>query len=172
MTVEEYREGNKLLLLNTSLGRKFNYYMCYWAAPFIGILLIALFVLLFFRDHDSIFILLLGIYWCIIPILMARRSRKRYREQKLDREWQIDAHDAGLDVVIDDGNADSHYRWQALEKYLESDRLFVVLQNQMAFIPIPKRAFSSDQENEFRALLNAKLDGKNPDKISGVPIPS
>jgi len=161
MTVEEYREGNKLLVLNTSLGRKINYYMCYWASPFIGILLIALSVFLFFRGDKNIFVLLLGVYWCLIPILMARRLRKRYRQQKLDREWQIDAHDAGLDLIVDGGNSDSHYRWQGLEKYLESDRLFIVMENHVAFILIPKRVLSSEQKNEFRSLLSAKINRKS-----------
>jgi YcxB-like protein len=48
---------------------------------------------------------------------------------------------------------DSHLAWSAFVRWAEGKSVFLVLTQPHGYMPIPKRAFTADQMNEFREIL-------------------
>lgn len=161
MTAKEYGETNKLVLLHTSVGRKIGYYFCHWILPVLGVVMIGLGFFTYLEDHGGQspdwILILLGVYLCLMPLFLSRRIRTRYRQQRLDQEWQVSINESGVRILRDSGNVDSQLRWPGLEKYIESDRMFLILHNFMSFIPIPKRAVESGEIENLRNFLSQHL---------------
>ena len=50
-------------------------------------------------------------------------------------------------------------RWPAFTKYRETENLFILYEGARLLRVFPKRAFSSQELDEFRALLASKITG-------------
>jgi YcxB-like protein len=67
----------------------------------------------------------------------------------------IEASDAGLE--IHSVHADSKVAWSAYMAWGECKTVFVILPQPRIYVPIPKRAFTAEQENGFRELLRRNI---------------
>jgi hypothetical protein len=67
----------------------------------------------------------------------------------------IEATDAGL--ALNSPYADSKLSWSAFVAWAEGEFVFVILPQPRIYVPIPKRAFTSEQLNEFRELLGRNI---------------
>jgi YcxB-like protein len=54
--------------------------------------------------------------------------------------------------------AESQLAWPSFVRWLEEKAIFALFTNPKMGIPIPKRAFSADQLDEFRILLREKIE--------------
>jgi hypothetical protein len=71
----------------------------------------------------------------------------------------IEASDSGLQ--IHSVHADSQVAWSAYMAWGEYKSVFVILPQPRIFVPIPKRAFTSEQLAEFRELLSRSIRARN-----------
>jgi len=67
----------------------------------------------------------------------------------------IEASDAGLAVHSTHG--ESKVSWSAYMAWAEAKSVFVILPQPRIYVPIPKRAFTDEQLNEFRELLRRTI---------------
>jgi YcxB-like protein len=67
----------------------------------------------------------------------------------------LEASDAGLAVHTAYG--DSKVSWSAYTAWAEAKSLFVILPQPRIYVPIPKRAFSSEELVEFREILRRNI---------------
>lgn len=159
---DDYAEANKLMLLNTTFGRKFNYYVYFWILPIVSVVLLLLALLILVKQGRQGFgaalpLLFLGVVWLLCAFSFKRRVRRSYRMQKLGKERVASFSPSGVSSSHFDGEVSGRYAWTAIDKYLETERLFVLFPNQMQFIPIPKRVMTAEQINEFRNLVTAHV---------------
>jgi hypothetical protein len=57
-------------------------------------------------------------------------------------------------------STDSRLTWEAIIDWAEVERVFTLFVTSVSFFPIPKRAMTEEQQNEFRALLKARVAPK------------
>jgi hypothetical protein len=67
----------------------------------------------------------------------------------------IDASDSGLQ--IHSVHTDSKVAWSAYMAWGEYKTVFVILPQPRIYVPIPKRAFTAEEESEFRELLRRNV---------------
>jgi hypothetical protein len=61
-------------------------------------------------------------------------------------------------IVVNDAQVRAEYKWSALQRYVESVNLFVLLPSEMILVMIPKRAFAGPADvDQFRALLDERV---------------
>jgi len=53
--------------------------------------------------------------------------------------------------------AESRITWGVIVGWAEAERVFALFPSPNVFVPVPKRAMTDDQQNEFRALLRNKI---------------
>lgn len=70
----------------------------------------------------------------------------------------VEASDEGLVVQTAHGN--SKVSWSAYVAWAEGKSVFVILPQPRIYIPIPKRAFSNEQLDQFREILRRNIGRK------------
>ncbi len=69
----------------------------------------------------------------------------------------VDANDRGLYDHTD--VSDARLDWSMFVGWSENDRVFTLLPSEVSFLPVPKRAMTPVQQDEFRALLRQHIPG-------------
>jgi hypothetical protein len=171
LSLEEFARSNRLALIHGTARRKFNYLafcfiipiLSFASLPFTGWLLIDA-----WRrpgNHAQSFGILCGalgmsLYFMLCPLIFRRKIRKIYRQQQLDREWEIEVAENGIRSRLI-GLADSHLEWAYFDAYVETREAFVLLTRlRPVFITIAKAALNDTQRTELRGLLDAHLERK------------
>jgi len=70
----------------------------------------------------------------------------------------VEASDVGMTVQT--AHANSNVSWSAYVAWAEGKSVFVVLPQPRIYIPIPKRAFSDEQLDQFREILRRNIGSK------------
>jgi YcxB-like protein len=79
-------------------------------------------------------------------------ARQQYRNTPTAQTpITIETSDTGL--YIQSAHADSRVAWSAYVAWGENKSVFVILPQPRIYVPIPKRAFTAEQQSEFRELL-------------------
>jgi|SRR5580700_1039577 hypothetical protein len=178
LTMEDYREGNRLWLLNSTLRRKLNYNLFvrfgYWIGiPLFSVALILFFANLFAPAHRmgaamsgvAAAAAWIGLIFIVCPFTYGRKIARSFREQKLPSERTLKADESGVHVARTDGAMESRMGWTAFDKAIESNSIFVLFPNLRTFVPVPKRAMTAEQQREFRTLVAAHVPG-----AAGQPV--
>jgi hypothetical protein len=71
----------------------------------------------------------------------------------------VDASDVGL--AVHSAYGESKVSWSAYMAWAEAKSVFVILPQPRIYVPIPKRAFTSEQLAEFRELLSRNIRARN-----------
>jgi YcxB-like protein len=171
-TLDDYKEGNRLFLRHTTLWRKINYYLFARYGTAFGIPLFCVAATFFilnlraptYRMGPAVATFTAVIAWVgailiISPAIYRKKLARYFREQKLPVERILTADSTGVVITRADGAAQARTNWSMFDKGVESATLFVLFQNLRQFIPVPKRAMTPEQQNEFRALLGAHVPG-------------
>ena len=111
LSPEEFATYNRLALMYGTAARKFNYLaFCFVipilslaSLPFTGWLLVDV-----WRrpgNHVELFGILCGVigtslYFVLCPLFFRQRIRKLYRQQQLDRQWEIEVAENGVRSAI------------------------------------------------------------------------
>jgi hypothetical protein len=82
--------------------------------------------------------------------------RRAYqKDHRFKHEFTADMSDEGIHIVTP--LSDGLVKWNAFERFLESNDIFMLLITQRNFIVMPKRAFAQGEIAEFRSLLQRKI---------------
>lgn len=90
------------------------------------------------------------------PWLSARRQFKGSPSAQVP--IQVEASDEGL--FFHSAHADSKISWSAYVAWGENKTTFVILPQPRTYFPIPKRAFSPEQLEDFRNILRRNVGKK------------
>lgn len=53
--------------------------------------------------------------------------------------------------------AEARFTWELIVGWAEVERVFALFPSPLSFFPIPKRAMTDHEQNEFRVLLRSKV---------------
>jgi hypothetical protein len=81
--------------------------------------------------------------------------RAYHKDHRFKHEFTADVSDQGIVIVTPFSNG--LVKWNAFERFLESNDIFMLLITQRNFIVVPKRAFAHGEIDEFRSLLQGKI---------------
>ena len=128
LTLEDYADGNRVFLLNTTFGRKLNYVLFvrygFWIGiPGLCLAVTALLIDLFEptrRTGGAIAGALGVVAWVaaisiISPLTYKRKVARLFREQKLPSERVLTAEDSGIVIRQTDGTAEGRMSWSAFD---------------------------------------------------------
>jgi hypothetical protein len=169
-TLDEYAEGNRLLLLNKGGVQKLKYYLYIRFAFVVGPILIAASVAIFLlggtRHPGGIGSIVVfsavfggGVGWLFNPWWHRRKLARRFNELKGSAECVVTANEDGISFARVDGTAEGRLSWSIFDKADESKRVFALFPNRGQCVFLPKRSMNPLQQEEFRALVAAHLPG-------------
>lgn len=156
LTADDYRQGFKAIRKRRLMSR-----LMYWFGYFI--IALALFLLvatLIIGDRNQISNVLplcfIALVWAAIlwlsPWLTARRvtSGPVYTSPHT-----VNIDETGLHsrTPVSDGTI----TWPSIVCWQEVDRIFAIFLSPISFVPIPKRAMTAEQQEEFRAMLKQNV---------------
>ena len=133
-----------------------------WALVTLGLLVVLILfwgIFLTYRDLGAVGWLwvaaavLLGIYLCTGTSLRARHAFNRDSSPLGEVVWTFDV--SGTTTSSTNGRGE--LRWQAYEKYKETDRVFLLVFRSGRSLAIPKRVMSTQQVTEMRTVLDAHI---------------
>jgi hypothetical protein len=156
LTEDDYRHG--LLAWQTgSALRRWSYRLNF---VIMGVLLIAGLIFMWIPGklrYFSCFALGVVLLWLIAtfvgPRLQARMQFRRMPSAQGPRA--VTASDAGMHVRCE--HYDSHTAWSSYIGWAEGESVFVVFPQPRIYVPIPKRAFTGEQLDEFREILRRNV---------------
>lgn len=98
-----------------------------------------------------------GVAWLVILVAAPRFSaRRQFRgTPSAQNPMTIDASDSGIN--IQSLHVESHVAWSAYVGWGEDKSVFVILPQPRISVPIPKRAFTAEQLDEFRVILRRNI---------------
>jgi hypothetical protein len=160
LTEDDYRQGYKAFRRRTT---KSLWLIRVAHASFILILAVALFVSIFGPDRSFPNLALLwglAAFWsyCLwyAPRYAARKMIKGSPSASLPHT--MDISEDGLHSRTSAG--ESRLAWNLFIGWVEVDRVFALFPSPLTFFPIPKRAMSSEQQEELRSILQKKVLNK------------
>ena len=90
-----------------------------------------------------------------LPFLAGLNARNLAKSRLITAEQTLTLTEEGFDLRVSDGH--QRYLWSDFNGFVEDDWMMLLLQIGNAYRPIPKRAFSKDQLDEFRAAARANI---------------
>jgi YcxB-like protein len=75
--------------------------------------------------------------------------------QRFKHDITADISEDGVHVVT--AFEESQLKWNAIVRFLESDKIFIFFYSDMIFSVVPKRAFAPSEIDPFRDLLHRKI---------------
>lgn len=156
-TLEQYEEGNRFLLLNTTLNRKCSYYLMKAGYPVLAVvfLLLGLSIWTGKREFTSGVAELLFFAACMVfaRLRFAAAVRKSYKLQERTLRSVLTLDENGFSADRKDGSAHGHFKWSAVDKWLERDTAFLLLLGPSSFIQIPSVKMSPTEREQVRLWL-------------------
>lgn len=157
LTVDDYRQGYKAFRRRTTFSRLAYYfaYACFF-------LIVASALLLSFAGRDKSFRNLFPLWaaaaFCgyvlwYCPYRVASKMIKGSPSAALPHT--VDVSDSGLYVRT--SASEARLSWDLIIGWAEVERVFALFPSPIMFLPVPKRAMTGEQQDEFRALLRNKV---------------
>jgi len=157
LTRDDYIEGFKAFRARTAYSRWVNRisHVCF-------ALLVAIALFLSFMGHDkslrNLFPLwALLAFWVYIiwgcPYYVAHKMMKGSPSAPLVHT--LDISESGLSSRT--SVSESRFTWDVFMGWTEVEGVFSLFPSPISYYPVPKRAMTDDQRNEFRTLLQAKV---------------
>ena len=152
LTQGDYLEAQGVFAKNGGFAARIGVYVL----PTVGMLLIVAAVFNFLNTRNwpaTIF----GVLWGMFLLFWRRFSLARAfaKEKRLQQQFDVQISDEGIELSNQNGKTLS--LWPAIDKFAESNALFMLFCGQRTFHALPKRAFGADQANQFRELLRQKI---------------
>ena len=171
LSFDEFAASNRLALLHGTIGRKVSYIACCFVLPIISLVALPIAGWLLIStwqrsgNHADEFGVLSGVFAMFLvflfwPLLFRRKMRKLYRQQQLERVWEIEVSERGVHSKLV-GLADTHLEWVYFDYYVETPNSFVLLKKlRPVFLTIGAISLDTSQKTELRGLLDAHLARK------------
>jgi len=155
VTEEDFLAAHRLFVSNEKWYRRWSRRMMPWE----GGLLLTIGVTSLFLTQDRAlpgFLCLVGAFLLYCGFALRRYFRKRYRtDQRFKHDITADISEDGVHVVT--AFEESQLKWNAIVRFLESDKIFMFFYSDMIFSVVPKRAFAPSEIDPFRDLLHRKI---------------
>jgi hypothetical protein len=152
---EDFIETRKVFAKNEKWVRRLSRR----TMPWMGALTLSLVpvILIFGRDRvDAVPLALMGAYGVYCGFALPRYFRKLYRKDKrYQNEITVDISEDGVHVVTP--TTDTRMKWNAINRFLESDKIFLLFHSEWSFSVVPKNAFGPGEVDSFRDLLRRKV---------------
>jgi hypothetical protein len=161
LTVDDYRQAFKAFRKRTPFSR-----WVYFLVTPLFVLVAASALLLTFFGPDRSFHNLFPL-WAIVAFwawyIWCCRYRVANRMMKGNPSallpHTMDVSESG--IFSRTSASETRFTWDIIVGWAEVERVFVLFLSPVSFFPIPKRAISSDQQNELRTLLQSKAGKLN-----------
>jgi hypothetical protein len=99
---------------------------------------------------------LVGAFLLYCGFALRRYFRKRYRtDQRFKHDITADISEDGVHVVT--AFEESQLKWNAIVRFLESDKIFMFFYSDMIFSVVPKRAFAPSEIDHFVTYCTARF---------------
>lgn len=155
VTEEDYLEAYDLFVAHEKWLRRMSRRTMPWMGGFILILSIAILA----SGQDPFLsgaFALMGVYFVYCGFALKRLFRQRFRkDRRFQSDITADISEEGVHVVT--SFEDTQLKWNALVRFLESDRIFMFFHSELIFSVVPKRAFPEAEIEPFRDLLRRKI---------------
>lgn len=159
LTLKEFGEGYRTLLGNTTWRHRLLLWTYTWLGVALGLFIIGCESLVILAGGEDVafvaLLLFFGALGLSAPIRFRFMIRRQFRLQNLEKEIAISAGTDGLVVRRLNRDAETRFGWSSIEKQRETANLFVLFPSKVQFLPIPRRAMTQEQQQEFLALLAA-----------------
>lgn len=99
----------------------------------------------------------IGLAWLIIMWASPRFSAQRQFRGTPSAQNRISIEVSDSGVNIQSVHTESQAAWSAYVGWAEDKSIFVILPQPRIYIPVPKRAFTSGQLDEFREILRRNV---------------
>jgi hypothetical protein len=159
-TAEEYWGAQRVF--NQFFARPFARFMYRYAIP-IGLLLLAEGALGFFLGESiglSIFVVVLGGYVISSVTIFGPRRIKKEFAQYPDRGSERVMTLGEENIFVQTSHGKSEMAWERFSRFVETDKLFVLLAPPRFLLTIPKRVVPATELDQLRELLRRKLPVK------------
>jgi hypothetical protein len=156
LVADDYRHGMRAWQLNSAWRR--------WSFRFglvlMPMLLVGSAILLFSVPELRLvsgFSLGIAVLWLLAVYLSPwLQGRMQFRRMpSAHSPMTMTFSDSGLQVRSE--HYDSHVNWSTYIGWAEEKSVFVLFPQPRIYVPIPKRAFTVEQQNEFRELLRRNI---------------
>jgi hypothetical protein len=155
ITEEDFMNAHDLFVAHEKWTRRVSRRIMPWMGGVL--LLLSILVLSLAKDpFPSVPFGLMGAYFLYCRFALRRFFRKLYRkDRRYQHEITADISEEGVHVVTP--SADTHLKWSAIVRFLESDKIFMLFYAEWNFSVVPKRAFALGEIDQFRDLLRHKI---------------
>ena len=90
-----------------------------------------------------------------LPFLAGLNARNLAKSRLITAEQTLTLTEEGFDLRLADGH--QRYLWSDFNGFVEDERVMLLLQIGNAYRPIPKRAFSKGELDDFRSAARANI---------------
>jgi hypothetical protein len=158
LTPEDYYYG--LLVWRTR--KAWQRWLLRFAYASVGLTVpVAVFVLFVHPDSQSLKIsgalLAFAALWFTFMLAGPKFSAHRQFRGSPTAQSPITMETSDAGVAIHSAYGDSKVSWSAYVAWAEAKSVFVILPQPRIYVPIPKRAFTPEQMNEFREILRRNI---------------
>jgi hypothetical protein len=158
LTADDFRHG-MIAVRKRSRWRRWTYWFGF--AVVVPIIIFGVTLLVAYPHseirQDSWIMLGGSVFWMVfirtLPRLSARMQFRR--TPSVQNPMTIAISESGLHVQSPHG--DSQVAWSAYMGWGEEESVFVLLPQPLIYLPIPKRAFTEQQQAEFREALRRNI---------------
>jgi hypothetical protein len=155
VTEPDFMEGYRLYVSGEKPFRRWSRRLMPWE----GGVFLAIGILSLFSTGDRVLptvLCLAGVYLLYCGFALKRYFRRRYRsDQRFKRDITAEISEDGIHVVTE--TEDSQQKWNAIVRFLESDKVFIFFYSGMIFTIVPKSAFAPADLDPFRELIRRKF---------------
>ena len=163
LTLGEFREGYLIMLRSSTWRYRLFAWQFTWLGPLLGVFLVAMAILTFLLGGDqkiwAILVFSIALLALSAPLRLRSSIKRQFRLQKLEDGIVLAVSAQDVTLSRQNRDAETRYGWSALERADESKTLFLLFPHRLAFIPVPKRALTPEQEQEMRSLVATHIPG-------------
>ena len=115
-----------------------------------------------------LFLLIAVVFFIFVPILLPLITKRKWmRQMKKVGMMTISASEEGFE--LSNFLSRSIMRWEAFESFVEGPKLWLLVINSSSYVPIPLRAFASEEEKmQFHAEFSRI--GKTAPNVHAPPL--
>ena len=157
-TYEEYFESTRLLNLYTTVRRRRNFQLLWYAYPAFGAVFALLTVFTWTMERRLTSGVILNI--CAAAFFFCCRFsfdtsvRRLYNQQKKDLPGIITLSPEGMRFERANRTASTDYSWSAFDQWLERPEIFLLFPGPLTFIRIPKAKLTIAEQDQLRTWLS------------------
>lgn len=104
-------------------------------------------------------VLVFGVVWLLMIRWLTRRNLKMALDSSPQfwEQREIEITEEGMEIHAETFNTD--YLWKGVQKMVETPESFLIYNNPYSAVILPKRAFTAEQLEAFRPIVQKSVNG-------------